>query len=78
MNQSGTLKFKTLYLGVVEVPLSIVRGYKISCCDFNILNNAERDEQRGRVELYDGTVLYSATNEIEVKPKRRKKNWRHY
>jgi len=77
MNQSGTLKFKTTYLGVIEVPLSIVREYKVSCCDFNSLNSVERDEQRGRVELCDGTVLYSTTNEIEHKPRRRKKNWRH-
>ncbi|MFA5767298.1 MAG: hypothetical protein WC919_05220 [Candidatus Paceibacterota bacterium] len=77
MNQSGTLKFKTLYLGTIEVPLSIVREYRVSSCDFNSLRNVERNEQRGRVELYDGTILYSTTNEIEVKPRRRKKNWRH-
>ncbi|MFA5766908.1 MAG: hypothetical protein WC919_03230 [Candidatus Paceibacterota bacterium] len=77
MNQSGTIKFKTLYLGTIEVPLSIVREYRCSFCDFNSLNSMERDEQCGRVELYDGTILYSTTNEIEAKPRRRKKNWRH-
>lgn len=77
MNRSGTLKFKTQYLGTIEISLAIVREYEISYGDFNSLNGTERNEQRGRVELCDGTVLYSTTNEIEIKPKHRKKNWRH-
>jgi hypothetical protein len=77
MKSSGSLRFQTSYLGTIEIPLLVVREYKISYCDFNSLSHAERDEQRGRVELNDGTVLYSTTNEIEVKPKCRKKNWRH-
>jgi hypothetical protein len=76
INQSS-LMFDTAYLGTIEIPLSVVREYKISYCDFNSLSNIERDEQRGRVELCDGTILYSTTNEIEIKPKYRKKNWRH-
>jgi hypothetical protein len=77
MKSSGSLKFRTSYLGEIEVPLLIVREYRFSYCDFNCLSDAERNEQCARVELYDGTVLYSTTNEMEIKPKHRKKNWRH-
>jgi len=77
MNQSGTLKFRTAYLGVIEVPLSIVREYSSSYCDFSCLDRMDRDNLRGRVELCDGTVLYSTTNAIEIKPRCHKKNWRH-
>jgi hypothetical protein len=68
MHNQPNLTFNTTYLGVVEIPLAIVRDWSAGVDDFNTLCHTERAEQRVRVELFDGTVLYGATNKFSHTP----------
>jgi hypothetical protein len=77
MALSGSITFTTTYLGILTIQASDVRELSAGVDNFCTLDRAGRKEQRVRVELNDGTVLFGADNKFKTNKRKRKKNWRH-